>query len=912
MRHFPLKTIYIAVLSASCVGVAWADNTAKTESKTPSVTLKGLTVTVDRKLGRKSTEVTGLGKIVKSSDDIDKEQIMGIRDLTRYDPGISVVEQGRGATSGYSIRGVDKNRVGLQVDGLVQIQSYTTEHSRANGGAINEIEYENVRSIELSKGSASSEFGSGALGGAVSFRTKNADDIIQDGKNWGVATKTAYSSKNKQLANTVGVAGRAGGFDALVQYTNRQGKETSVHKHITNLPQTFERVGAYLSDGTDKFILQDECPDGNCTPKARAKMTWHTLPEGKNHVLETVSASDYTGENRIMPNPMDYQSKSIFSKMGYRFDDEHYLGAVLENTKQQYDIQDKSKTAYVDPKNIDPHERNNKLSTSENGISLTQGVYFGNNPLAGISILRHPNQIALGYTRGYYIDEHHDKNRYGLFYKYTPKGGLVDGLNVSYDRQSIDLDTLRRETNCSVYPTFDEHCRADIKKPLSAYMSEKVNYQEIHNVLQINADKRFKIADTTHKVNLLAGVDSFNSKLNRGEWFAEQARYKHGENEPDDIFKRVDGKPNTYQLQPMSIIRQDLCKNGFSTQDCTDRNITGHNHFIAVKDHMELGEKVDLGLGLRYDRHHFKSSDPFTSTGKYNNWSWNAGLTYRPIENVALSYRRSNGFRVPAFYELYGRRGALDKNNDVSVTRQYVAKLEPEKSSNQEFGVGLKGDFGYLEVSHFDNDYRDLIVTATQKIEGGTTANDGYHNLHDIKLSGINVLGKVDWYGLWQKMPDGLYSTFAYNKITPKRVKQKEGYDQVHSPILDTLQPARYVASVGYDSPDDKWGLNFLATYSKAKNINELQGNSTYGIARHSNTAQGATKAWYTYDLTGFWQANDNITLRAGVYNILARKYSTWESVRQSSVNAVNRINAQPARYAAPGRNFSLALEMKF
>ncbi|WP_308219485.1 TonB-dependent receptor plug domain-containing protein [Aggregatibacter actinomycetemcomitans] len=61
--------------------------------------------------------MTGLGKVVKTTETINREQVLNIRDLTRYDPGISVVEQGRGASSGYSIRGMDRNRISLSVDG---------------------------------------------------------------------------------------------------------------------------------------------------------------------------------------------------------------------------------------------------------------------------------------------------------------------------------------------------------------------------------------------------------------------------------------------------------------------------------------------------------------------------------------------------------------------------------------------------------------------------------------------------------------------------------------------------------------------------------------------------------------------------------------------------------------------------
>lgn len=193
----------------------------------------------------RQNEVTGLGKVVKNYHEMSKNQILGIRDLTRYDPGISVVEQGRGASSGYAIRGVDKNRVSLLVDGLPQAQHYHTLGSDANGGAINEIEYENIRSIELSKGASSAEYGSGALGGAIGFRTKDAQDIIKEGQHWGLDSKTSYASKNSHFLQSIAAAGEAGGFEALVIATHRHGKETKIHSEANKLKHNIRRITGF-------------------------------------------------------------------------------------------------------------------------------------------------------------------------------------------------------------------------------------------------------------------------------------------------------------------------------------------------------------------------------------------------------------------------------------------------------------------------------------------------------------------------------------------------------------------------------------------------------------------------------------------------------------------------------------------
>lgn len=910
---FKVSAIYLAVLTATVgfgVNAHAQTQTKASNTEEPTVTLEGISVKVARKIGRKSTEVTGLGKIIKHADDINQEQIMGIRDLTRYDPGISVVEQGRGATSGYSIRGVDRNRVGMQVDGLVQTQSYITErshgteHSDANGGAINEIEYENVRSIELSKGSASTEFGSGALGGAVSFRTKEPNDIIKDGQNWGVNVKNAYSSKNKQFANTVGVAGRTGKFEGLAQFTHRKGEQTNPHSATKDIPHSIQRVSAVLPENPSPngyFALKTECPTlTNCTPKPLADVTTG------NHVIESVSAEDYTGIDRILPNPMDYLSKSWLFKGGYHITDNHYVGAVAESTKQEYDIHDKSKPAYLTIAD------DKALPTAGNlAARLYTGDRIHESVVVGTTLISKP----LAYTRGAYYDEHHDKSRAGVAYKYTApnQDGIVDKADLTFDRQKIALETFFHEHRCSTYPNFDKDCRASTDKPWSSYQSHRNKYQETHNVLQLSADKRFKIANTDHRVNLLAGVDKFQSDLYRGDYFAEHANAE---------WQWLSGKgtydnPRIYELSPVNVVARNYCNDkGIGLAQCATRTITGHNQFIALKDHIAIGKYVDLGLGVRYDRHVFKSDDRFTGTGKYGNWSYNAGLTVNPTDNIALSYRYSNGFRVPAFYELFGRRGAFDPNNPEAVKAQYVSKLDPEKATNQEFGVGLSGAYGYLEVSHFTNKYKDLIATAQVLYDDNGTMrskDDGYHNLQDVTLTGINVLGKVDWYSVYDKLPDGLYSTLAYNKIKVKDAKVKEGFVYTNSPLLDTLQPPRYAIGLGFDHPSEKWGVNLMTTYSKAKNPDQLQGESRAGVDKNITATKVASKRWYTHDLTGYVNLNDKFTLRAGVYNLFNRKYSTWESVRQSSVNAVNQDKGtNVARFAAPGRNFNLALEMKF
>lgn len=897
-----------------------------------SAVLDEVVVTESHYAHERQNEVTGLGKVVKNYHEMSKNQILGIRDLTRYDPGISVVEQGRGASSGYAIRGVDKNRVSLLVDGLPQAQHYHTLGSDANGGAINEIEYENIRSIELSKGASSAEYGSGALGGAIGFRTKDAQDIIKEGQHWGLDSKTSYASKNSHFLQSIAAAGEAGGFEALVIATHRHGKETKIHSEANKLKHNIRRITGFENrydlypDSTQNapggsfFIVEDTCPTLDCTPRARPKLNRDNFPvrtfpeytpeerkqlEQIPYRTEQLSAQEYTGKDRIAPNPLDYKSNSVFMKFGYHFNSSHYLGAILEDTKQRYDIRDMQTPAYYTKDDINIRVDNLSRKNSS--------VYEGDNILDGLVFDRRI-PYGLRYSHVKFFDERHHKRRLGFTYKYKPENNRwLDSIKLSADKQDIELYSRLHRLHCSDYPVVDKNCRPTLDKSWSMYRTERNNYQEKHRVIHLEFDKALNagqgVFKQTHKLNLGLGFDRFNSLMDHGDITAQYTKGGYtsyrGRGRLDD--------PYIYRRNPRSIETVSLCNNTHGDIiNCEPRKIKGGSHFVSFRD-LITSEYVDLGLGVRFDQHRFKSDDPWTLSRTYRNWSWNGGITLKPTEFMSLSYRISNGFRVPAFYELYGKRDHIGlKDNEYVQREQRSHQLEPEKSTNHEIGVSFKGQFGYLDVSYFRNNYKNMIATACKRIIQKSHCFSNYHNIQDVALNGINLVAKFDLHGILSMLPDGFYSSVAYNRVKVKERKLNDSrLDSVNDPILDAIQPARYVLGFGYDHPEEKWGIGITTTYSKAKNADEVVGTRHHGIYR-VDLGGKLTGSWYTHDITGYINYK-NYTLRGGIYNVTNRKYSTWESVRQSGVNAVNQDRGSNyTRFAAPGRNFSLALEMKF
>ncbi|HGM2504329.1 TPA: TonB-dependent transferrin-binding protein TbpA [Neisseria gonorrhoeae] len=913
MQQQHLFRFNILCLSLMTALPAYAENVQAGQAQEKQ--LDTIQVKAKKQKTRRDNEVTGLGKLVKTADTLSKEQVLDIRDLTRYDPGIAVVEQGRGASSGYSIRGMDKNRVSLTVDGLAQIQSYTAQaalggtRTAGSSGAINEIEYENVKAVEISKGSNSVEQGSGALAGSVAFQTKTADDVIGEGRQWGIQSKTAYSGKNRGLTQSIALAGRIGGAEALLIRTGRHAGEIRAHEAAGRGVQSFKRL-APVDDGSDYayFVVEGECPKGYAACKDKPKKD----VAGKDE-RQTVSTRDYTGPNRFLADPLSYESRSWLFRPGFRFENKrHYIGGILERTQQTFDTRDMTVPAFLTKAVFDE----NKKYGSIRGY----GKYAGDHRYGGlITNSENGAQVGAEYGTGVFYDETHTKSRYGLEYVYTnaDKDTWADYARLSYDRQGIGLDNHFQQTHCSADGS-DKYCRPSADKPSSYYKSDRVIYGESHRLLQAAFKKSFDTAKIRHNLSVNLGYDRFGSDLRHQDYYYQHANRAYS---PKTLPQNGDKKtiPNGGKDKPYwvsigggNVVTGQICLFGNNTYtDCTPRSINGKSYYAAVRDNVRLGRWADVGAGLRYDYRSTHSDDGSVSTGTHRTLSWNTGIVLKPADWLDLTYRTSTGFRLPSFAEMYGWRSG-DKIKAV--------KIDPEKSFNKEAGIVFKGDFGNLEASWFDNAYRDLIVRGYEaEIKNGkeqTKGDPAYLNAQSARITGINILGKIDWNGVWDKLPEGWYSTFAYNRVRVRDIKKRADRTDIQSHLFDAIQPSRYVVGSGYDQPEGKWGVNGMLTYSKAKEITELLGSRALlnGNSRDTKATARRTRPWYIVDVSGYYTVKKHFTLRAGVYNLLNHRYVTWENVRQTAAGAVNQHKNVGVynRYAAPGRNYTFSLEMKF
>ncbi|BDA71215.1 heme transport protein [Calothrix sp. PCC 7716] len=178
-------------------------------------------------VGAATRAETALGTItVIDREQIQKQQARDIRDLIRYEPGVSVPNDSRGGLQGFNIRGLDGNRVNIQVDGIRLPFEYSFGATRIGRDY---VDIETLNALEIFKGNNSATLPSDALGGTVNFSTANAGSLLDTlGKDSFTNARVQYSSKDTGFVGTLTQANRFDNVDTVFIYTRRDRNETQV------------------------------------------------------------------------------------------------------------------------------------------------------------------------------------------------------------------------------------------------------------------------------------------------------------------------------------------------------------------------------------------------------------------------------------------------------------------------------------------------------------------------------------------------------------------------------------------------------------------------------------------------------------------------------------------------------------
>ena len=204
-------------LAAIAFGAAAAAQEATNDSTVlQRVTVKGAGTAAGAKGGATDTPLA----TETTRAELDKKQITNLEELGRVqEPGVNYNR----ATGAINIRGLEGNRVLATVDGIPL--PFFDDPTRSSTGGVDTFSMSSLSAIDVMRGADSSRAGAGALGGVIGFRTLEPEDLIGQGKDWGVLAKTTYDSADDSWEGSAAVAKKIDNTSILFQGSYRKGNE---------------------------------------------------------------------------------------------------------------------------------------------------------------------------------------------------------------------------------------------------------------------------------------------------------------------------------------------------------------------------------------------------------------------------------------------------------------------------------------------------------------------------------------------------------------------------------------------------------------------------------------------------------------------------------------------------------------
>ncbi len=172
---------------------------------------------------------------VINADTIEEQQPRDVKDLLRYEAGVTVrhgpyrpssaaTAGGRGGNEGINIRGLEGNRILLMEDGTRLPSAFSFGPLEAGRGDY--VQMDMYKRVEILRGPASAMYGSDGLTGAVNFITKDPSDFLKIfNKPTYFSVKPSYDSTDGSTSTTAVAAFGGERFEGLIIANKRDGHE---------------------------------------------------------------------------------------------------------------------------------------------------------------------------------------------------------------------------------------------------------------------------------------------------------------------------------------------------------------------------------------------------------------------------------------------------------------------------------------------------------------------------------------------------------------------------------------------------------------------------------------------------------------------------------------------------------------
>lgn len=324
----------------------------------------------------------------------------------------------------------------------------------------------------------------------------------------------------------------------------------------------------------------------------------------------------------------------------------------------------------------------------------------------------------------------------------------------------------------------------------------------------------------------------------------------------------------------------------------------GHTDTVGVFLQDEIGPlaggRLMLVPGLRYDWRALKarpdalSQAVLGSIGKQAVSQTDGALspklaaTWQFTPALAAYGQLARGFRAPNYEEVNGHF----RNSAQSYGISPNPNLRPETSTSVEAGLRVQQAGVKVQLSAFDNRYRNFITSTRLACPQDPNCIAGLGStLMSVNLSKARIHG-AEARLAWEVAPGWQLQAAAAHA---------RGTDQSSGQPLDSVEPTRAVLGVARDA--GAWGAQaHLRAAARVKRVNDSGG------AWFRPPGYGVT------DLAAWWRPTQRVRLTLAVDNAFDKTYWQWSDIRLADA----RNPAGVDFYSQPGRQVSARMELSF
>ena len=176
-------------------------------------------------------------RTVVTADDLERRNVTDMGGIVRYLPLITAPAAASGSGSvwdgsgntGYNIRGLEGNRVSLELDGIALPEAAPKPDGNTLNAFATGRDYfdpETFREVRIDSGTTAASGANPGLGGGVAFITKSPEDYLGEGRDHYVAYKYGRATADRSNAHTLTGAAKIGtNLQGLAVYVHRDGEQ---------------------------------------------------------------------------------------------------------------------------------------------------------------------------------------------------------------------------------------------------------------------------------------------------------------------------------------------------------------------------------------------------------------------------------------------------------------------------------------------------------------------------------------------------------------------------------------------------------------------------------------------------------------------------------------------------------------